>query len=571
MALPMGRCFAILFVYFVISGCSSLYLHSDEKAQLAKEVVEAFEDADTDKLFDRARTDLEDYLQRRQAAFTDMAGAAQDLQLVSLIDGADPGALQGVGKNQTLSSTAAMSLQSLVEFRLDALIGQTARTTYLARTNVAVYRNLREVATGRLRTSRKRFADTWRLYERAGGTASTKCDKFNTAPFPQLPPVGDPQAAQALYQALIPLCDDIARDIKTAETELTFTDTKGELTDSQKRLKNYLSAKLSLTKAHEALKVKFIKLQDSYKEALEANDGCGLANDQCEDASKALAKAAKDIEDFLKDLDNASNVLEQLNNIQGTPDLAALQGIIDQPAAWVGEVLSAELLETDLRSLLQEAVDPKEEPETDAEKRPKSLWLLSARTINLLAPLTERTQDAPTTIPSTNALLISLAFQQYRQEITNVEIIALDAKIGASRSEVKALQEEILLLWEAHRQAKTMESMACGGSNAHSFAIFMQRCKGDLDAKTIAAQALVAYDASWSRGLTPAVNAAIAGSGYDQQLALEEAKRNAKGWFDLIKPALDELRAYGEGGIKAETIANLFNALGLTAIAIGTN
>ena len=116
-----------------------------------------------------------------------------------------------------------------------------------------------------------------------------------------------------------------------------------------------------------------------------------------------------------------------------------------------------------------------------------------------------------------------------------------------------------------------MSLFACG-KNTLGFAEYVERCNGSRNkgARVAAARALIAFDhAAVARG--NANTAALHSSGLTQQLAVEKSRANAKAWFDVLKPAVDELAAYGEGGIKQETIVSLLQAVGLGAIAKGVN
>lgn len=94
-------------------------------------------------------------------------------------------------------------------------------------------------------------------------------------------------------------------------------------------------------------------------------------------------------------------------------------------------------------------------------------------------------------------------------------------------------------------------------------------------AKEVGVTAERAFDAlayvaeSWTAGRTPAEETDFLLAGIDHRAALENSSAAFAQWANLIGVPLSQLLAYHQSGIKAEDLANLISAAGLTAIAGG--
>ena len=80
--------------------------------------------------------------------------------------------------------------------------------------------------------------------------------------------------------------------------------------------------------------------------------------------------------------------------------------------------------------------------------------------------------------------------------------------------------------------------------------------------------ALASYSASWNQGQIPYGVLQFKEVQVDRAYHVESAAKTAQNWQSLLAPAIDELVAYGKGGIRPEEIARLIANLGLIA-AVG--
>ncbi len=554
-----------LLISILLQGCGTIYLYDESREKLAKQAVVSFEEANTAALFDRAANDLGDHLKAQRASVRRMAIAAQDVHLVALIEGVDVAKLQG-GDSAMEPLLAPLQLEALITIRMNALVGTDAADAIVKKSDLDVIRVIQKSQASRIVTDTLSIAALRKSYkELANGTATNTCMQPIKEPMNINPPSVDPADAKALYPIVLKACQDLAKlkeqEMSNRAFGLDLKNLTGDYEIVTEELLNLKIAKEMLVTTKKELTVELKRLEKAYKEAAKANP-------TIEKYQENLTKAAKDITDFVKDLQKGDKLVAKVKELTNSAiDLSAIEKVTKVPSIFIGEQLSANILETNLTELLNQAVDPKKEPTTPEGKRARSFILLTVRAVDTLARLDDGINE-PSKVPSPNALLISLAYQRYRQEVAIVSEAQLEGHIKAKSLEEKALMEEIFHLWSAYQAAKAMKLHPCGRT-AMGFSEYVTLCKNNRKAEVVAAKALVSYDQAWSRGLVDRNTASIASSGLTQQFAVEKARQNATVWFELLKPALQELVAYGEGGIKRETIANLIQALGFATIAAG--
>lgn len=556
-----------LILAIALQGCSKLYLHQDNRETLAREASAAFDEATSADLFDRAIEDLESHLSMQREAAWHMITAAQDLQLAALIEGQDVAALQ-VGNEEELRPPA-QQLIGLVRNRMLVLVGEAAAGEILQRTKLQAIRAIQESRARRIASDKQNISRFREAYREHNGTAANTCRK-PTEKMEESPPETDDPGARALYSALLTACNDLGALVRKMQADRRFGIDPTVLAGDYKAVLDELAelngAKAQLDEARKSLSKELKRLEAAYKQALvDAKQHPESRSFQAD-----LADKARQVTEFIADLGTPAALVARVSELSnGEIDLEEAESTVAVPGVFVGELLSAEVLETNMASLLSQAVDLSGEATTSEAMRARSLWLLTIRSVDVFARLQDSYTE-PTAIPSPNALLIGIAYQRHRNAVAAVSERQVEAKIAAKKLEQASLMEEIFQLWSAHHAATAMTSFECG-KEAAGFAEFMAQCSGDRKARVIAAQALVAYDQAWSLGLAKSTLAAMDASGLEQRLAIETARENAGGWFGILRPALAELVAYGEGGIRAATISNLITALGLGSIAAGVN
>jgi hypothetical protein len=544
-------------------------------------------------LFDRVEADLEKHLETERAASQRQITSAQDLQLVALIEGADVVKAQLRREDDRMTEASESSirpwsqLQRLVRRRLVALIGETSVKPVLGEKHLDVIRALQESQASRIVSDRINVNQLRKAYEAAKGNIQGACMDPLKKPMQETPPSDDNAAAKALYKPLQKACKDLGELMGKERANRAFglnLDTLGGdfklVTTELLRLEQQQA---ELKAAKEVLKKELEKLEKEYKEAL-ANAEKHPDSQEFQDSLKEKAEA---VTKFLEALDPgvtgnrdgsetkvAEVVAKVMKLTNGAIDLSGVEMTVGIGAEYIGKLLQAEILETNLKSLLSQAIDQTKKPEDEKEERSQIYWLLTIRIIDVFSRL-EDSVYAPANVPSPNALLIAMAFQRYRQDVAKLDEALVEGTYRAKRLEQQAQLEEIYQLWQAHKAAEAMAANTICGREAWGFSEFVDDCKkkgaSGRNGIVQTAKALIAYDQAWSLGLNNSTTASLAASGLRQEYSVEMAQANAKAWFDILNPALQELVAYGEGGIKQETIANIIHALGLGAIAWGVN
>jgi hypothetical protein len=130
----------------------------------------------------------------------------------------------------------------------------------------------------------------------------------------------------------------------------------------------------------------------------------------------------------------------------------------------------------------------------------------------------------------------------------------LDIAIAARRSEREiALQEAEALRRQLYFLARAQDSL-CDGTDA---------CVPVSGAES-KAEALSYYARSQNVGRGPYEILTFRRLQLQRATALKEAKATEADYRSLIQPAVDQLAAYGAGGVKPETIANFLASLPVT-------
>jgi hypothetical protein len=542
-----------------LQGCGTLYLHNAGAEKSAKEARDAFQKADTAALFQHAASELKSDLTNQQDAAQRQVAAAQDMTLALLIEG-------------TKDKRPWVELDDIVKPRLKSLLGtDDGVKKFLERNDVDALRtthltNLRNIEKDRLNL--EKFG---KLYGRVG-TAKNRCQDQDPRahPMDEQPPEEDSEGAKTIYPKLEKACIEFAKLLDVEEEGrmigLDPKELKGEVGSAYEMLKQLEHARADLKSAQEELKKEIDKLKRKYDIALAA----AKQNPKATALQTDLKQAATALTDYLKDIEDAEKVVDRVKEAtQGKVNLAPIRRATDVSVGYVGDLVQAQVLETNLNALLTQAIDPTKAPQTDAEKGAQTYLLLTIRAVDAFARLQDVSSD-PTKVPSPNALLIGIAYERYRQSVARTTEALIEQRIAARSAEFAATIEELYQLWMAAKAAEEMSKASCGQGTV-GFSDFVSRCKGDRNAEQSAAKALIFYDRAWSLGQAEEISAAMTDSAARLQYAVEMARVSAQAWFDLLSPAIQELVAYGEGGLRQETIANLINALGLGAIAVGVN
>ena len=558
----------LLLISFTINGCG-VYFYDKSRDKSAQQMSEAFAKATATPLFDVAAANLGADQGVARASARRLEVSRQDVELVTLVGGVD-----GTRPASEATRPAAQMI-GLVEARMKSLVG-SAMGEILSKGPV-----LQEMKSFYSDIDIRRYSElvlnTSVYYKQNGGHADDTCSDPFSSNMALQPPVDDSDIAQSSYKTLLTLCTNYKGSIAKRNARQYFgldsskfgeidsdgkpipsyyKATAGDVADLERRIRDIDIAKKAITE-------KLAELQKEYEKQLQES----TEHPNSVAAKAALKTAGDDTLRFLDALNKKDDLIAQVKSLSGgLIDLSKVEKEAGVPPTFVGELVKAEFLGTNLQSLLAQAVKPEAKHETPQEQRAQAFYVLTMRAIDALSRL-EDLADNPEKVPSPNALLIAIAHERYLQETARLEQAMVEALLQAKQAELDAMHREIFHLWTAHSATTSMPT-GCGGSSL-GFAQYVDACKSDRSARDATARALIAFDAAQSAEVDES----------DIQLAERELRRQykvatdravAEGWLAMLKPAVDQLHAYGEGGIKPETIANVMQALGLVGLgAIG--
>ncbi len=161
-------------------------------------------------------------------------------------------------------------------------------------------------------------------------------------------------------------------------------------------------------------------------------------------------------------------------------------------------------------------------------------------------------------------LSVKRAFQDGLEKIAQADFEGLKQKQSLLQDEQDSLLRELNFL--AVARVAGQEAKSC---KPLGFANMLSDAHCTSAGRSPAARALVAYNLSWASGRTAAQ---LDDRRYTQQITfgrLRHAQEVAITWMNIQTIALTEVDAFGQGGIKPETIAAFFQAAGVAAIAKG--
>ncbi len=541
-ATPTLRRLAAALIVIGNLGCGTIYLHNDEHQKLTRGASDEFAKAETEALFEQAGSRLESTLAAERTAARRRLNAARDTMLTGVIDGG--------------SISVGELIRLHAETRLAELVDSAGADGLLAMGRLGIERDLSQTTVGLLSATRTALNGLRTQYQQQSGKSTNVCSD-PSRPMSPLVPGGDAGRARQIYPLLQRACTRWIR--ATAEqTELhRVIGASGQYGLVLQRLEELRGQRAALEDTRAGLKATLDALEARYEAAVrEAATPADLA------AFVAKRDTIRDeLGQVLSGLGDATAVVALLANHPGGG------GVSEAVAAGFGRLVQAEFLGTNLQSLLTVSLEADADPPDEAGRVARSYHALVVNSVDHLARL-DRALD-PEAIPPANALLVRLAYQRHREAGARLVLAEHRARLQATELEARGMTNEIYYLWRAHRHASRLRDLpgSCGRPStgeAIGMAAYLEACP-DSDGSA----ALVALDHAWTRGRQLSMESAFARTSVAQRAALARTRANADVWFDLLEPALAELVAYGEGGIRTETIIELFKATGLAAIAVG--
>ncbi|MGH6613738.1 hypothetical protein [Sphingomonas sp.] len=503
---------ALLSCSMLVTGCSA-YLHHPARAIATADLQTKFGALATPAYFAAQEKNLADFAQREDKALADLLVTSRDYRLLNIIKPAS-----------TVSNTKAtpvMRLTELVGGDLEASYGTKVLTPDQAKT-LMTSRFTKDLAVRTTAFNERRVATTARSYKAAGGGLAVDCPTVVASAAPGAPPINHPDASQTQrYGQLVQACQALgqrkalAKDCDPRQDGrpviggnlAMVCDQIAALAEDKVLAKDKTPAK---EKALAERKAQLERAENALKEAMKA------ANPS--DEGKGLQEAI----DFLKSID-------------GLPTDERLAKVLTTIDAVFGSELEASLgtLDDKAKTVLPKATEP----------LINALELLEAIRA-LEAQAAARPLDQP------SALLIGMAKIRHDLNIVAIDLDTAKQQQALLLDEAALLRAQLYYLAQA-QQALCGRSAACGpvatGRAAPSAQAFDE--------------GLSYYVRSQNAGGIPFEILRFREIQLQRAAALKRARASEADYRALIQPAIDQIAAYGAGGIKPETIANFVAGL----------
>jgi hypothetical protein len=497
---PGLRLVALLSCSMLVTGCSA-YLHHPARAIATADLQTKFGALATPAYFAAQEKNLADFAQREDKALADLLVTSRDYRLLNIIKPAS-----------TVSNTKAtpvMRLTELVGGDLEMSYGTRVLTPDQAKT-LMTSRFTKDLAVRTTAFNERRVATTARSYKAAGGGLAVDCPTVVASAAPGAPPINHPDASQAQrYGQLVQACQALGQRKALAKDCDPRQDGRPVIGGNLAMVCDQIAA-LAEDKALAERKAQLGRAENALKEAMKA------ANPSDED--KGLREAI----DFLKSID-------------GLPTDERLAKVLTTIDAVFGSELEASLgtLNDKAKTVLPKATEP----------LIKALELLEAIR-ELEAQAAARPLDQP------SALLIGMAKIRHDLNIVAIDLDTAKQQQALLLDEAALLRAQLYYLAQA-QQALCGKLAACGpvatGKAAPSAQAFDE--------------GLSYYVRSQNAGGIPFEILRFREIQLQRAAALKRARASEADYRALIQPAIDQIAAYGAGGIKPETIANFVAGL----------
>lgn len=481
----------------LLTGCSA-YLHQPSRATATADLLTKFGALSTPAYLAAQESNLANFAKREDKALAELLVASRDYRLLNIVKPAttvpNPGTLGGT------------RLYVLVAEDLSTSYGSSVLTPDQAKT-LMTSRFTKDLAVRTTSFNERRVASTARSYKAAGGTLAVGCPMVVTANAPGAPPITHPNDAQKKrYAELVHAC--VALDKRTALAK-----------DCDPRQDGGPAPDGNLAAVCSAI-------------ADLANDKASVERKtQLADTEKALKKAMEKGAADPKDDEGIKEAIEFLDRIDGLPTDEKLVKVLGK----IDSVFSSEL-EVTLGKF------------DDATKTilPKATASLIASLEFLQAVKKSEAANAASPLDQPSALLIGLAKVRHDLNIVTLDLDAAKQQQTLLLTEASLLRAQLYYLALA-QQALCGKPGTCARVEAGNAAFGAQAVD----------EALSYYVRSQNTGAIPFEILRFREIQLQRATAIKRVRTTEADYRALIQPAIDQIAAYGAGGIKPESIANL--------------
>ncbi len=510
-AIP-GRVIVSIAAAVLLASCSSIYLHDTKTEELTQTTKDDLGQIKVSDYFADERLQLANFAAREDQAVAAYMIASRDRQFSRLVRDSV------LGDNR---QTPVERLVQLVRGRFEEIIGREPNAKLLQElegypAQFALAREGIEVNTAFYRQALKSF-----LADRdKDDSRPTDCESF-------------PKSADVLSTAP-------AADIAYARLAEACADIRKTIADS-----------------------------NSIRQTLSPDPGSALARvignaDTARAAIVAEEANAAGIRKLLSDIQNApatpsaqsqlsdkiAELRKLLEGAKGIAKLAGAEGISDS----LERVLAADL-EAGSKNASGDG-------STDAALTQEATAVLKLS--DALAQASDAFAKEPR-IKRVNSVLIALIEQRQKLDLAKLEISQQNDLLRIYEGEELALVQELAQLSITKRVADSHLRGTPVSGDGGGFAAVPP---GPGAPGPAVGLALASYSASWNQGQIPYWVLQFKEIQVMRAYHVESAAKTAQNWQSLLAPAIEELVAYGKGGIHPEEIARLITNLGLIA-AVG--
>lgn len=480
-------------------------LHRPDDDKLAQSASKSFDEAALGKTLDAEREALTKTQLERQELVKRSQFALRDATLAVVIGG-------------TRSDTTWGALKNEVALRMNFLQGLTPIEL---RPNCNPLLDVARTDMDFALTKTQLAADKVRLEAlRLGETVPLSCAKQPT-------PMTATQSANVVLKALVGAHDRACNDLTAQQACVKAHLQGGELKQVQGRIE-------AAEDEQRQVKERIAEATKSYKDALAAAD-----------SAKPTAGAAQALADSLqKQLDSIGELAKKAGGVNdkatklGFAELAILESLEQRKA----------VLDTYIKALQGDDPGSKE---------------LAPHRAYLIANLINRASEKPA--PPTAGIVLQA--ELYRQQIANstARLRRVDDKFAALKARYSALTTELAELQKARGYLAGADAANGGCNQAVSFYESLSSGKG---CEIHAGGALLAFNNAWTLGRMPAEQAAYREIDVQEQMALDDSEAGLMQSQTVLRSSLDQIVKLHAAGIKPEDVAALWQALGITAIAV---
>lgn len=275
------------------------------------------------------------------------------------------------------------------------------------------------------------------------------------------------------------------------------------------------------------------------------------AKAEAEKEKKKLTDEIKSIADRAKTksgLDALNETIKQVGNVLAAASPYARQAGLEQLSELVEEALAAEL---------EGGVAAEEASESETTVR-------AAAALQLLRAMAQL-EGAVSPDPAAKGaaeLLLAAAHLRHQLRMVQVDVARDEALRKNYEAQARALLIKTANLARVWANLQNEKLVQAGD--------FSTARKSDNETvRSAAGEALASYIVSWNQGEIPRRVLLFRNVQIKRASALERAALTEEDYRTSLKPVFDELAAYGEGGIKPETIVELLGQLGVAGAILG--